>query len=700
MAQQSDYPVSTTQLSLTASGTTIGSGNTQAAAFTVLRTMVRTGLSAGELASGSQTWTVRTVVSATSGLFGSRFQLQRRNSAGVVQSSSPYTTAHEPLTVGTYTEDVTWDSGTWNANDQLALVWEGYRTSGTGNKTGTIDANGASYVLAPLPAATLSGASVVAVVAGFVTNSLRRVLGQVSAVTDVGMVTDGAVPAQGVVSWASLETPKPVWQGAVDNPTTFGTVVAAVIKRLASVASPFTLTPVIKATVTARSASATDLTFGTVTNGARTIYGASASEFTFGTVTDGGLENRGLVSWAALEVPVAAAVAGAVDVVLTDGITTNGVRVVYGKVDNPTTFDTVTNGTAAGGGAVSVEETFTIVTASTVGMRSTVSATEAFSAATSGVVTARGAVAVAITADTVTNSLRTVYGTVAAPETIDIVTGSLQTLYAQTALPITFGVTTQTGEENRGIVSWAALEIPVAVAQGAVDLPITANFVSTGSLTIYASASTALGLNVTTGQRVTELAAVATPITFTATTSGIQSAVVSGAASLELTHTTVAAGLTTRYGAVVYPTTLTITSSSMASKTSTASLEIGANVQTNGVRTVYSATTLPIQIGLETRGNKEGNVAARASLDMSAAITTTPWLLAHGRVDQPITFTTTTGTTNQAFGAVSMPLYLNIKSGTPIYQPGTRGRIVFPKRGIARRPNTGRIANPPVRSAA
>lgn len=147
---QRNYVVSTTALSLSASGTTVGSGNTQAASFTDLRSMVRTGVGAAELLSGSQTWTVHTVVSATSGLFGSRFRLERRNSSGVVQATSGYTTAHEPLTTGTYDEPVTWNSGTWAANDQLALVWQGYRTSGTGNKTGTIDANGSSYVDAPM----------------------------------------------------------------------------------------------------------------------------------------------------------------------------------------------------------------------------------------------------------------------------------------------------------------------------------------------------------------------------------------------------------------------------------------------------------------------------------------------------------------------------------------------------------------------
>jgi hypothetical protein len=182
---QTNYVISTTALSLTASGTTVGSGNTQAGSFTVLRTMVRTGLSAGELDGSSQTWTVRFILSATSGLFGSRFKIQRRNSSGVMQSESGYTTAREPISTGTYSDDVTWASGTWAANDQLALVWEGYRTSGTGNKTGTIDANGGSWVLAPTAAANFDS-----------TGSLTAQVADVDGSGVVGRASSGSLTAQ------------------------------------------------------------------------------------------------------------------------------------------------------------------------------------------------------------------------------------------------------------------------------------------------------------------------------------------------------------------------------------------------------------------------------------------------------------------------------------------------------------------------
>lgn len=148
MAQR-DYLISTTALSLTASGTTILSGNTQSATFVVALTLVRTGLSAGELNPNSQTWSIHYVVSAVATPYEMRLKLQRRNSGGTMQSESGYGTTRSAT--GTYDESIIWASGTWAANDQLALVWEHRRPSGSGNKSGTVDANGASYIDAPLP---------------------------------------------------------------------------------------------------------------------------------------------------------------------------------------------------------------------------------------------------------------------------------------------------------------------------------------------------------------------------------------------------------------------------------------------------------------------------------------------------------------------------------------------------------------------
>lgn len=146
---QLNYAVSTTVLSLTPSGTTIVSGNTQSSSFVVARTMVRTGLSAGELASDSQTWLIDYVVSAMATPYEMRFKIQRRNSGGTVQSESGYGTVRSAT--GTYQDSIVWTSGTWNLNDQIALVWEHRRPSGNGNKSGTINANGASYITAPTP---------------------------------------------------------------------------------------------------------------------------------------------------------------------------------------------------------------------------------------------------------------------------------------------------------------------------------------------------------------------------------------------------------------------------------------------------------------------------------------------------------------------------------------------------------------------
>ena len=146
MAQR-NYPINTTTISTSASGTTIVSGNTQSSTFVVALTMVRTGLSAGELLGTSQIWAIHYVVSAMSTPYEMRLKLQRRNSGGTVQSESSYGTVR--TATGTYDDNITWASGTWNAGDQLVLVWEHRRPSGSGNKSGTISANGASYIDAP-----------------------------------------------------------------------------------------------------------------------------------------------------------------------------------------------------------------------------------------------------------------------------------------------------------------------------------------------------------------------------------------------------------------------------------------------------------------------------------------------------------------------------------------------------------------------
>lgn len=148
MAQR-NYLINTTTISTTASGTTISSGNTQDAAFVVARTLVRGSIPAGTFSSGSQTWSIHYVVSAMVTPYNMRLKVQRRNSGGTVQAESGYGATRS--STGTYDDNLTADLGTWAANDQLALVWEHFRPSGTGNKSATIDANGSSYIDAPTP---------------------------------------------------------------------------------------------------------------------------------------------------------------------------------------------------------------------------------------------------------------------------------------------------------------------------------------------------------------------------------------------------------------------------------------------------------------------------------------------------------------------------------------------------------------------
>jgi hypothetical protein len=147
MGTQRNYLINTTTISTTASGTTIASGNTQNATFELARTLVRTGIGAAEFASGSQTWAVHYVVSAMTTPYEMRLKVQRRNSSGTMQAETGYGTTRSAT--GTYDDNLSADLGTWAANDQLALVWEHRRPSGSGNKTGTIDANGSSYIDAP-----------------------------------------------------------------------------------------------------------------------------------------------------------------------------------------------------------------------------------------------------------------------------------------------------------------------------------------------------------------------------------------------------------------------------------------------------------------------------------------------------------------------------------------------------------------------
>lgn len=193
---QLNYPISTTALATTASGTTITSGNTQSATFVVARTMVRTGLAASELLAGSRIWKVHYVISAMATPYEMRLKLQRLNSSGTMQSESGYTTVR--TATGTYDDNLTWDSGTWNANDQLALVWEHRRPSGTGNKSGTMDANGASSITAPT---LVAGAIVNPTTFAPVVSSVRKAVGRVDEPITVGIVTAGTVqsPTRGVV---------------------------------------------------------------------------------------------------------------------------------------------------------------------------------------------------------------------------------------------------------------------------------------------------------------------------------------------------------------------------------------------------------------------------------------------------------------------------------------------------------------------
>lgn len=147
--------ISTTTLSPTASGTTISTPSTQASAFDGVAdlTMTRTALPAGEFSDALKTWSVTLATSAMSAPYAFRMKLVRNNSSGVLQSDSGWgqTFSYNTAFIGNITDSWNWTPGTWSLNDQLALIIDQYRPSGTGNKSMTFTANGSSFVWAPDP---------------------------------------------------------------------------------------------------------------------------------------------------------------------------------------------------------------------------------------------------------------------------------------------------------------------------------------------------------------------------------------------------------------------------------------------------------------------------------------------------------------------------------------------------------------------
>lgn len=93
---------------------------------------------------GSATWAGQINVTALGGTIEGRFRFQRRNSSGVVQSSSAYSATFS--TTGIKTLSTTWNPGTWAAGDRLAISVEIRRTGGHGNVFITLGTAGSSYV--------------------------------------------------------------------------------------------------------------------------------------------------------------------------------------------------------------------------------------------------------------------------------------------------------------------------------------------------------------------------------------------------------------------------------------------------------------------------------------------------------------------------------------------------------------------------
>lgn len=167
------YLTSSTAMSLSGTGGSISSGNTQATAFTVANTMIYSGPQNQPRAVTYLTnWPITFSVSSVTGPYAMRFKLQRLSSTGTVLDESSYSTVRStesasnspagslPLVAGaTYTDTISWSSGTFATGNTLALVWEHYRVSGTQSKSATLNAGGASYITLPSSFAGAAGAA-------------------------------------------------------------------------------------------------------------------------------------------------------------------------------------------------------------------------------------------------------------------------------------------------------------------------------------------------------------------------------------------------------------------------------------------------------------------------------------------------------------------------------------------------------------
>lgn len=105
--------------------------------------------SSGEFETGALTWAGQINVASTNGnSLEGRFRFQRRNSSGVVQSSSAYSATFS--TAGIKTLSTTWNPGTWSVGDRLCISVEIRRTGGHGNVNMDINLGTTSWVDAQL----------------------------------------------------------------------------------------------------------------------------------------------------------------------------------------------------------------------------------------------------------------------------------------------------------------------------------------------------------------------------------------------------------------------------------------------------------------------------------------------------------------------------------------------------------------------
>jgi hypothetical protein len=484
-------------------------------------------------------------------------------------------------------------------------------------------------------------------------------------------------------------------------------------------------------------ATVTPFTFNRVVSGRAQIKGQVAVAETVGIVTVGRASARGIVSWAAVEIPKAhATVYGAVGDLRCSTSTICGPNTI---IHGPYLWRVVTNGSISGANnAVSMAETISMVTdgrLSTSG--GTVDVSISFNRAVSGNSGAQGLVSWGMLHTRwpgfyyATLSFEPHYGVVTAGRRTKVVGSvSLATSFAVYTVPLlnsdeysgapygsgNYGDAGQEAAVSFGLVAGivtngvrkvlgaASLQVTETVVTqsrriryGAIVFPTTVTVATAAKRTILDQvAHTYAATFVVTG-RVTARSSVVTPLTFGAVTRGSSGGVVIGNVVMAITDTISTsqrvktasavktelqtdfhtASVHSRRGMVAFTATAGIVTVGRLRWYSAVVTPFTLNIQTASVNHIrrYGAVASPFTANIDTRGTTSHIRTGRLSADTTVNITTATRITHHAAVSLPITVTVVTGTRQKSFAASSLTLHWNFKTGNPIYQSGINGYI-------------------------